>query len=857
MVRSGWNATTSDFDHGRFEPGTLLDHRYRIVGRLGRGGMGDVYRADDLKLGQPVALKFLPESVDRDPARLTQLHTEVRMARQVSHPNVCRVYDAGEYEGHTFLSMEYVDGEDLASLLRRIGRLQEDRALELARQICAGLAAAHDRGVVHRDLKPANIMLDGSGRIRITDFGLAGAAGETLRAGTPAYMAPEQLAGGDITPRSDIYSLGLVLYELFTGKRALEADTMAELIAKREQGLITPPAEIVRGLDPATERVIMRCLDVDPARRPGSALSVAAALPGGDPLAAALAAGETPSPDMVAASGSTDRLSSRLTIAGGALVIAGLAAIALLYQHVVMVNIVPMPKPPDALIDRAQEMVTRFGYANEARATASGMSTSIAWASYIAATADDRHRWSALSTPRPVTIYLWHRTSPQVLIPVGVEDRIDGTEPPMTVPGMTLTLVDTAGRLVQFIAVPVSEESGGTAADTVWSKLFDAAALPMAGFTPATPEVLPRSYADERRAWEGPLPERPDLRVRVEAAAYHGRPVFFAVTGAWNRPARVAAPGPGSQFSAVTQQLTTLIMPGLMVVGVVLARRNVLLGRGDRRGAFRAAAALFCLLLTAWVLGDRHVAHLGGEIEKFFNAIGRALFGGAVLWLTYLGLEPYVRRSSPESLIGWTRLIAGNWRDPRVGRDVLIGVLAGLAATLVVAAHNLLPLAAGRPESVPLLADPGLFISFRYPFAAVFDRARDALSSAMLGMAGYTALYILFKRRWLAFVAAVICYTPVAVNGLFAVPSPLLDTAAGFAVIIIFVGVIARAGLLATVATLMTHFFLLHAPITTDLSNWRAPYGLVFAGTVLVAGLGGAALAAGRFRIQPALARSR
>src|ERR1051325_9967751 len=227
---SGW-AATRGIDHGRFQPGAVLDDRYRIVGRLGKGGMGEVYRADDLKLGQPVALKFLPEAVDRDPARLTQLHTEVRMARQVSHPNVCRVYDVAEFDGHTFLSMEYVDGEDLASLLRRIGRFQEGRAIELARQICAGLAAAHDRGVVHRDLQPANIMVDGSGRIRITDFGLAGATGESLRAGTPAYMAPEQLAGGEVTPRSDLYALGLVLYELFTGHRALQGNNLAELIA--------------------------------------------------------------------------------------------------------------------------------------------------------------------------------------------------------------------------------------------------------------------------------------------------------------------------------------------------------------------------------------------------------------------------------------------------------------------------------------------------------------------------------------------------------------------------------------------------------------------------------------------------
>jgi serine/threonine-protein kinase len=183
---SGWLSSSGAIDHGRFEPGTLLGGRYRIIQRLGRGGMGEVYRADDLKLGQPVALKFLPPDVDRDPARLTQLHTEVRMARQVSHPNVCRVYDIDEVEGATFLSMEYVDGEDLASLLKRVGRFPEDRALEIARQICAGLAAAHERNVIHRDLKPANILLDGTGKIRITDFELAGASGEAVRAGRDA-----------------------------------------------------------------------------------------------------------------------------------------------------------------------------------------------------------------------------------------------------------------------------------------------------------------------------------------------------------------------------------------------------------------------------------------------------------------------------------------------------------------------------------------------------------------------------------------------------------------------------------------------------------------------------------------------
>src|SRR5215467_10886101 len=183
---------TNPLDEGRFIPGAMLTSRYRIVSLIGRGGMGEVYRADDLKLGQPVALKFLPGGFANDPARLARFHQEVRVARQVSHPNVCRVYDIGEADGQAFLSMEYVDGEDLASLLRRIGRLPADKALQVARQLCAGLAAAHDRGVLHRDLKPANVLLDGRGHVRISDFGLAVFADERREphviAGTPAYM---------------------------------------------------------------------------------------------------------------------------------------------------------------------------------------------------------------------------------------------------------------------------------------------------------------------------------------------------------------------------------------------------------------------------------------------------------------------------------------------------------------------------------------------------------------------------------------------------------------------------------------------------------------------------------------------
>jgi serine/threonine-protein kinase len=202
--------TTSDpIGGGRFAAGAIVAERYRIVALLGRGGMAEVYRAEDLKLSQVLAIKFLPEALSKDASASARFHSEVRIARQVSHPNVCRVFDIGDADGVPFLTMEYIDGEDLSSLVRRIGRLPQDKAVEVSRQICAGLGAAHERGVIHRDLKPSNVMLDGAGKARITDFGLAGIAaniqGAEVRAGTPAYMAPEQLAGKEVTTKSDIF----------------------------------------------------------------------------------------------------------------------------------------------------------------------------------------------------------------------------------------------------------------------------------------------------------------------------------------------------------------------------------------------------------------------------------------------------------------------------------------------------------------------------------------------------------------------------------------------------------------------------------------------------------------------------
>src|ERR1039457_3054656 len=280
--------------------------------------------------------------------------------------NVCRVYDIGQAEGMPFISMEYVDGEDLASLLLRIGRLPADKALETARKLCAGLAAAHDRGIIHRDLKPQNIMMNKRGDVVIMDFGLAAIAGQLsgaeVRNGTPAYMAPEQLRGAEVTAKSDIYALGLVLYELFTGKRPFDANTVQAMLRQQESAQLTSMTSIAADIDPGVEKAIRRCLDPDPARRPANGLSVAAALPGGDPLAAALAAGEMPSPELVASAGKLEGLAPRYSIpCRVAIVVCLCGAVALRARYGAIMH-TPLDNPPEVLAHQAREMASSFGY---------------------------------------------------------------------------------------------------------------------------------------------------------------------------------------------------------------------------------------------------------------------------------------------------------------------------------------------------------------------------------------------------------------------------------------------------------------------------------------------------------------
>ena len=536
-------------DGARFAAGTMLTERYRIVSLLGRGGMGEVYKAEDLKLKQVVALKFLPEALALDGAALARFHNEVRITRQISHPNVCRVYDIGEVAGRHFLSMEFIDGEDLSVLLRRIGRLPGDKATEITRQICAGLAAAHENGVLHRDLKPANIMIDGRGKARVTDFGVAVVANELLGreaiAGTPGYMAPEQLAGREVTQRRDIYSLELVLYELFTGKRVFEAKSLHELMQLHEKSTPPTPSSYVRDIDPLAERVILRCLEKDPQKRTASAIQVAAALPGGDPLAAALAAGETPSPEMVAAAGEKTGLRPVVAIACLVAVIAGLIISILLSKKVDWRAQILQENSPDALAHKARDIIHRLGYTDWPTDSAFGLSRNDDYLSYLQWADKSAQPWNQVMKAQPSAMYFWYRESPRHL-EVRAWDNggwVSEADPPREVSGMVNVRLDPLGRLLSFTAVPpqVDQISGASGALPApdWTALYAAAGLDPARFAPTEPKWTPPTFSDARAAWTGVYPDQPDIPLRIEATAYRGKPVYFQLLDSWSRPERM------------------------------------------------------------------------------------------------------------------------------------------------------------------------------------------------------------------------------------------------------------------------------------------------------------------------------
>ncbi len=250
----------------------LLSQRYDILYKLGSGGMGIVYKARDRETGEVVALKILKSTLTDDATLMERFRNELRLARRITHRNVCRIYDFNPVGNSACISMEFVDGSSLRELLNRPIRLEVPQVLHIARQICAGLGEAHIQGIVHRDLKPENVMLDRFGGVKLMDFGIARSLDTRSTAtggflGTPAYMAPEQAEGKPVDRRSDIYALGLVLYEMFTGQAAFSGDTPLAVALKQIRDTPPSPRNLQPNLPVQVEYVVLKCLAKDPARR--------------------------------------------------------------------------------------------------------------------------------------------------------------------------------------------------------------------------------------------------------------------------------------------------------------------------------------------------------------------------------------------------------------------------------------------------------------------------------------------------------------------------------------------------------------------------------------------------------------
>jgi Protein tyrosine and serine/threonine kinase len=637
-------------------------------------------------------------------------------------------------------------------------------------------------------------------------------------------MAPEQLDGVPATTATDIYSLGLVLFEAFTGKRVHEAQTFAELRALHDTGTVTTPSSIVRDLDPAVERVILRCLDVDPRKRPPSALAVAAALPGGRVLDEMLASGLTPSPELLASVAESDAVPLWRALVLVLAVISGVGLFAAFAPSVTLARLVPLDKPPAVLADRAEQMLATLGYGGARGDTAEGFVASTDYISWIAQTDQSPQRWQRLATDSPALLY-WYRTSPRELVPRPLALRATPNDPPPADSGMHTVMLDTDGRLLQLNVVPPQFDADAAVGESAppWPQLFHAAGLDIAAFSPAAPQWNPRDYADTRAAWEGPLDDS-GVKVRVEASSYRGQPVSFTIVGPWTRANRMQVPArsPGDRAAYTVVYFTAI---GLIAGAVLLARHNVRAGRADLAGATRLAAAATSIELTAWLFGFQHLADVRAEIGSLAVIAGDAVFVGVLLWVAYVAIEPYCRRFWPDMLLGWSRLLTGHIRDARVGRDVLVGLGAGVLWLGIDLTRRLLPQALGYPAMLPRTGGELNFAGAPCGTCNAISTwsilALRQLIPVFLSLLLFLVLRLVTRRQWPA----------IAVGGLAiffwwsnfgSATAFWIEFGAEALIVVLFTGVMIRGGILPALVAMFVVNVCQTVAMTLDVTHWSA-----------------------------------
>jgi serine/threonine-protein kinase len=695
------------------------------------------------------------------------------------------------------------------------------------------MAAAHQRGVVHRDLKPANVMLDGAGRVRVMDFGLA-AIGQVddIRAGTPAYMAPEQLLGREVTARSDIFALGLVIYELFTGRRAFTATTVAELVSQHQSLSITPPSSVVSAIDPAIERAILRCLAAEPERRPASALAVAAALPGGDPLAAALEAGETPSPEMVAAAGEGAGLSARVAWPVFLAVLAGIAGAFAMTLRASPLDHIRPEYTPEVLEQKARDAVRQLvtsgppGQAGQAAGPSSGRprdeAAGFQWNADLVKHVIENDKpapdWNKVYTQRPSPLEFWYRQSSEPLTAVMFHNDlltpglVGQEDPPPIMSGMSYVELDHQGRLTYFETIPPQRLDAPVSAVAVdWTPVFTLAGLDLAQMKSAEPLWTWLASSDTRAAWTGTWPDsgRP---LRVEAAALGGRPVAFMAAGPWRKPARVTEATQGRETAIVT--VLFAIMFGILGGAGLLARQNLRSGRGDLQGATRLGICMAAVLMCVWAC-QVHLAGSLGLFAMFMIALCTSVFYGVLVWTIYVALEPYVRKHWPQVLVSWTNVLAGHAADPVVGRDVLVGTALGVGWALLV---RLADRWSGENDLVGYPGATELLAGMRGTVGLIVQGVPYAMRNVLFYFFLLFVLRVVLRRQWpaaAAFAGGFTLLSALGNDGSAWVNGPVALAYFGSGAVVVL-----RWGLLSYAVGLFVSELLLKLPATLDPSAW-------------------------------------
>lgn len=818
-----------------FGTGVMVAGRYRIVSQLGEGAMGRVYRADDTRLHQPVALKFLPRLHAVDPAWRRRVEREVRLSREISHPNICRVYDLGDVDGSPFISMEFVDGENLASLLRRVGRLTGERAIEIARQICAGLAAAHIHGVLHRDLKPANIMLDADGRVRITDFGLAVLVGQIeageIRAGTPRYMAPEQISGVAVTERSDIYSLGLVLYELFTGRPAFDAPNVVDYLNLHRSVDPPLPSSIVPEINPKIEAVIMACLRKDPAERPDSALSVAAALPGGDLLAAALAAGQIPTREMLAEAAATGETNRRtlLRLMSAAAVLFAVAIVIGRNAHPICQS--GGAKSPDALAEVANQLLLRCGFDSNPSEAAYHFrfATDEELLTIVPPETAERGRLAIAHAGDVVFCYAQSRNGPRTVVYDVLDFVMPGTESfhLRSALGLISTVVlDAKGRpLLLHSRAPPAQKDRRTTGPLDLPTLAT-----LAGYDAATLDGLKSSessnpgdndsftYLVQRDAGDAAVKAR--IEVSGQLNDINGFAILTDDGTTSNEPRAIQA------RYRTARTFRNLILLILLAVAIPHAWINSRKG-GDLNGAARLGMFVLGLRFLVGVLSMPPVSAPSELIESLATGAISALCEGLIVAAFYLAIETQVRRLWPRTLGGWSRVLAGKIRDPFVGRDLAAGCLVGCFWAIIAFVDLQLPKWMGWDAGghQRLMKSLDYLMGSRFAMAGVLSAVRTGI---------YQGLVVLFllvlttrmagRHRWAALIATWMICSSMYAFGLSQLVTTWFLVSVGCVAIALYL--LIRWGLLSLLAALFVLSVLTVFPITGQLAAWCAGYGL-------------------------------